>query len=327
MILRALVRAFFSVAFFSLLLTQASCFTREQKQIPPKQFLEHLESNDIEVTPVLADSHITLTRVFEGYSPIGVYEASAFLFALYDIPHRNPVRSSDQDEAITIAQNMNLFMVGKGQIPLPLTQALGSLKPNMGIKDLGVFVYPLGLCMILSLFVMAERSYSLRKGLTFPRKVEKALRLGEFPDKKWKKRSSAERIAWVATREKPSPDSLRSYCALEVSALEQGMFLLEVVIAGAPLVGLLGTVTGLVQVFSAMPESGSGQGVFSEGIAMALLTTIIGLAIAIPTLFVHSYLMRIIEKRAASLEWLTTRLLDATLKDSGSMRLSKELDD
>ena len=70
MILRALVRAFFSVAFFSLLLTQASCLTRDQNQIPPKQFLEHLEYNDIEVTPVLADSHITLTRVFEGYSPV-----------------------------------------------------------------------------------------------------------------------------------------------------------------------------------------------------------------------------------------------------------------
>ena len=46
--------------------------------------------------------------------------------------------------------------------------------------------------------------------------------------------------------------------------------------------------------FSAMP-AGSGR-IFSEGIAMALLTTIIGLAIAIPTLFMHSYLMRIIEK-------------------------------
>ena len=91
------------------------------------------------------------------------------------------------------------------------------------------------------------------------------------------------------------PESLRSYWPLEISALEQGMFLPEVVIAGAPLVGLLGTVTGLVQVFSAMP-AGSGQGIFSEGIAMALLTTIIGLAIAIPTLFMHSYLMRIIEK-------------------------------
>ena len=327
MTLRALVRAFFSVAFFSLLLTHGFCLTLDQKKITPKRFLEHLESNDIEVTPVLAESQITLSRVFEGYSPIGVYEASAFLFALYDIPLPNPVRSSDQDETISIVQNMNLFIVGKGPIPLSLTQALSSLKPKMGIEDLGVFVYPLALCMILSIFVVAERSYSLRKGLTFPTKVENALRTGEFPGKKWTKRSSAERITWVATRENPSPDSLRSYCALEVSALEQGMFLLEVVIAGAPLVGLLGTVTGLVQVFSAMPESGSGQGVFSEGIAMALLTTIIGLAIAIPTLFAHSYLIRIIEKRAASLEWLTTRLLDATRKDPESTRLSKELDD
>ena len=89
------------------------------------------------------------------------------------------------------------------------------------------------------------------------------------------------------------------------------MFLLEVVIAGAPLVGLLGTVTGLVQVFSAMP-AGSGQGIFSEGIAMALLTTIIGLAIAIPTLFMHSYLMRIIEKRAVS--HFTPRTIDAAAK-------------
>ncbi len=327
MTFRALGRAHLSLAVLSILPLQVSCVLDDQKQITSKQFLENLESKGIEISPVLAESQITLSRVFEGYSPIGFYEASAFLFAVYDIPHPNPVRSSDQDETISIAQNMNLFIVGKGPIPLSLTQALSSLKPKMGIEDLGVFVYPLALCMILSIFVVAERSYSLRKGLTFPRKVENALRTGEFPGKKWTKRSSAERITWVATRENPSPDSLRSYCALEVSALEQGMFLLEVVIAGAPLVGLLGTVTGLVQVFSAMPESGSGQGVFSEGIAMALLTTIIGLAIAIPTLFAHSYLIRIIEKRAASLEWLTTRLLDATRKDPESTRLSKELDD
>ena len=327
MTFRSLRRALLSLAVLSILLLQASCVLNDQKQITPKQFLEHLESKGIEVSPVLASEQITLTEVFENQSPIGVYEASGFFFALYDIPHQKPVRNFDEVDTILVTQKMNLFVVGIGQVPLEFKNSLDSIKPDMGIEDLGVFVYPLALCMILSIFVVAERSYSLRKGLTFPRKVEKALRSGEFPGKKWKKRSSAERIAWVATRENPSPDSLRSYCALEVSALEQGMFLLEVVIAGAPLVGLLGTVTGLVQVFSAMPDSGSGQGVFSEGIAMALLTTIIGLAIAIPTLFAHSYLMRIIEKRAASLGWLTTRLLDATLKDSESMRLSKAYDD
>jgi biopolymer transport protein ExbB/TolQ len=44
---------------------------------------------------------------------------------------------------------------------------------------------------------------------------------------------------------------------------------------------------------------------------MALLTTIAGLAIAIPTLISHSYLVRLIEKRSSSLDWLTERIVDA----------------
>ena len=51
---------------------------------------------------------------------------------------------------------------------------------------------------------------------------------------------------------------------------------------------------------------------FSEGIAMALLTTIIGLAIAIPALVGHAFLSRIVEKRAAEIDWLTERLVDVT---------------
>ena len=170
------------------------------------------------------------------------------------------------------------FYGGDGGTPILLASTHFASGMRM---NLGLFVYPLRTHD--SRFRCGRRLFTTEDSF---RRVEKALRIGEF-SKKWKKGSSAERIAWVATRENPSPESLRSYCALEISALEQGMFLLEVVIAGAPLVGLLGTVTGLVQVFSAMP-AGSGQGIFSEGIAMALLTTIIGLAIAIPTLFMHS---------------------------------------
>jgi biopolymer transport protein ExbB len=167
--------------------------------------------------------------------------------------------------------------------------------------------------LFIAIFVSVERLYSLRSGLIFPRKVAKALNSGEFPNRKWKKRSAAERIVWVATKEKPSVDSLRSYSRLEIAAMERGLFLLEVVVSAAPLLGLLGTVTGLVQVFSQIP-AGGGAGdpsIFSEGIAMALLTTIAGLAIAIPTLIFHSYLVRLIEKRASSLDWLTERIVDA----------------
>ena len=71
---------------------------------------------------------------------------------------------------------------------------------------------------------------------------------------------------------------MRAYAKLEVSAMERGMFLLEVVVAGAPLIGLLGTVTGLVEVFSQMPAGGTvDKSLFSQGISLALLTTMIGL--------------------------------------------------
>ncbi len=321
-----LVRVLFSVTFFHSLLLLTSCQFYEENKLSPKRFLERIEEEGLVASPVSSEPHPELISVFQSHNPVGVYEVSGFVFALFDISDEKPFRNDDSNDSLSITQNTNLFMVGMGEPPILLASTLTSLQPGMGIQDLGLFVYPLGLCMILSLFVVAERTFSLRRGLTFPRRVEKALRIGEFPSKKWKKGSSAERIAWVATRENPSPESLRSYCALEISALEQGMFLLEVVIAGAPLVGLLGTVTGLVQVFSAMP-AGSGQGIFSEGIAMALLTTIIGLAIAIPTLFMHSYLMRIIEKRAVSLNWLTTRLLDATGKSPGSSVLQVNSND
>ena len=55
------------------------------------------------------------------------------------------------------------------------------------------------------------------------------------------------------------------------------MFLLEVIVAGAPLIGLLGTVTGLVEVFSQMPTGGAvDKSLFTQGISLALLTTMTG---------------------------------------------------
>jgi biopolymer transport protein ExbB len=179
------------------------------------------------------------------------------------------------------------------------------------IYDAGIFIYPLGLCLFFAVFIFAERLVSLRRSVTFPRKVEKALRMGEFPSKKWKQKSAAERIVWVALHENPSPESLSSYKNLEVSAMERGFFILEVIISASPLIGLLGTVTGLVQVFSSISDINQGKDVLAEGIGLALLTTILGLAIAIPTLIGHSYLGRILDKRIASLNWVTSRINDA----------------
>jgi biopolymer transport protein ExbB len=240
----------------------------------------------------------------------GVYSCVESKFSVFELTESAPF-IEDKNSSTIVIQNKNLLLVSKQKVEVSIERIFLSLKPPLTIHDAGIFIYPLGACFLLAVFVLVERLFSLRRSLTFPRKVEKALRSGEFPNKKWKQYSAAERIVWVAVHEKPSPESLRSYAKLEVSALERGLYILEVVVAGAPLIGLLGTVTGLVQVFSVMPSLAEGKDALSEGIGLALFTTILGLAIAIPTLIGHSYLSRLIDKRTVSLNWVTARINDA----------------
>ncbi|HEX5132759.1 MAG TPA: MotA/TolQ/ExbB proton channel family protein [Candidatus Krumholzibacteria bacterium] len=77
----------------------------------------------------------------------------------------------------------------------------------------------------------------------------------------------------------------------EVKRLERYLVLLETVAAAGPLLGLLGTVTGMIEVFSVISVSGVGQtGVLSGGIAQALITTVFGLIIGIPALIAYNLL-------------------------------------
>ena len=267
----------------------------------------------MDCSPVSNRSRPDLLMQLPGHRLAGVYQGNNFTFALFDFTNFDVPEFDDKNGSVLILRNQNLFLCGNGSNADPYIEIFENLKQPITTQQLGFFIYPFGICMLISIFVTCERLFSLRSGLTFPRKVAKALRNGEFPNRQWKKRSSAERIVWVATKEKTSIDSLRSYTRLEISSMGRGLFLLEVVVSAAPLLGLLGTVTGLVQVFSQMPSDGGtgNTSIFSEGIAMALLTTIAGLAIAIPTLISHSYLVRLIEKRATALDWLTERLVDA----------------
>ena len=279
----------------------------------PSDFIAEIKEANLPCVLLNDDSQPKLINAIPNHKPFGIYQGADFTFALFDLPISRISSFDDQNGTLDFFTNQNLVVAGIGQNTRPYTNILDGLKQPLSLSQLGVFMYPLCICLFIAIFVSVERLYSLRSGLIFPRKVAKALNSGEFPNRKWKKRSAAERIVWVATKEKPSVDSLRSYARLEVASMERGLFLLEVVVSAAPLLGLLGTVTGLVQVFSQIP-AGGGTGdpsIFSEGIAMALLTTIAGLAIAIPTLIFHSYLVRLIEKRASSLDWLTERIVDA----------------
>ncbi len=165
----------------------------------------------------------------------------------------------------------------------------------------GIFIYPLALCSFVAVFISIERLIALRPSRIVPGSMVEAFVSGHLESVQANAGSVAGRIVGFHQSRQADADSLKAYARLEVSRMERGIFLLEVVIGAAPLLGLLGTVTGLTQVFSGFSaETGlPDPATFITGIALALNTTILGLAIAIPALAAHGYLMRRVESLAA----------------------------
>jgi biopolymer transport protein ExbB len=172
------------------------------------------------------------------------------------------------------------------------------------LHNAGLFIYPLAVCSLLAVFITVERILALRSKRIVPTALldtivhSKPLRsLDADPQ------SALGRIVLFAKQRNEGPTGLLAFARLEVNRMERGLFLLEVVVGAAPLLGLLGTVTGLTQVFgnysaeTGMPDPAS----FIQGIALALTTTILGLTIAIPSLLAHSWLQRKVEAHAARL--------------------------
>jgi biopolymer transport protein ExbB len=122
------------------------------------------------------------------------------------------------------------------------------------------------------------------------------------------------RVVEFANSHKTDPEAVKAFARLEINRMERGIPYLDVIYAAAPLIGLTGTVVGLLQVFSQIsPDTGLPDPVqFTQGVALALSATVIGLCIAIPSLVGSGYLQRKIENYAAQLDVLLERILQRT---------------
>ena len=190
----------------------------------------------------------------------------------------------------------------------------------------GVFMYFLAVCSVVSVAVIVLRALALRRDLVVPPFIEKeieliqpgdaasaAVRLSRVVEND---RSAMGRIVQVGLRHLSWPKSenieaVQTRAQHEIVRLESGLFVLEVIVGIAPLLGLLGAVSGLVTVFAAFGADAASQDPrgIAKGISEALSTTIVGLAIAIPSLIAYSYFTRKIETMAAEMESLTADLL------------------
>jgi biopolymer transport protein ExbB len=180
------------------------------------------------------------------------------------------------------------------------------------IKGAGVLIWPLLICSAAAVFIICERAFALRRAAIMPADLVDAVIAGR--PLMGGKHTVLARIVEFAEQHKNDAGAVKAFARLEINRMERGIPYLDVIYAAAPLIGLTGTVTGLLQVFSQIsPDTGLPDPVaFTKGVALALSATVIGLSIAIPSLVGSGYLQRKIENYAAQLDVLLERILTRT---------------
>jgi biopolymer transport protein ExbB len=194
----------------------------------------------------------------------------------------------------------------------------------------GIFMIPLGVTSVVGVAAIVYKFLSLSPQRVIPSALEK--QLANFHElaqngrevpaiKEVEKGDSAlARLAASAIKHRGKPQSdianaVESVARMEVARLQSGIGVLDIVITVAPLLGLLGTASGLVTIFQGLSDAADHLAI-ARGIAEALNTTIFGLAIAVPCVIAHGYFTRRIELLTVRLESLLADLIDACRGDS-----------
>ena len=187
----------------------------------------------------------------------------------------------------------------------------------------GLFMWPLLVCSIVSVTTIILRGIALREKNVMPLEIQneiERLAPGESPERLSRivhhDPSSLARIARVALQHLRGPRSenvevVETRARHEMVRLEKGLIVLEVITGIAPLIGLIGAVSGLVHVFShlGLSSGASDTRQIALGIAEALNATVFGLSIAVPTLIAFSYFSKKVEVMSVEMETLVVELI------------------
>lgn len=173
---------------------------------------------------------------------------------------------------------------------------------------------PLALCSVLALTIIIERAIMLRRRKVVDERTRKVIEQYSGEESADGAIRTCEsnggpfsRVIEEVIRNRHLEHSqlvtaMESAGRTQVGRLERGLTLLEVIAGISPLIGLLGTVLGMVTVFNAITAEGIGDPqVLSDGISKALITTVAGLCVGIPALAFHGLLSRRVEELATEM--------------------------
>ncbi len=186
----------------------------------------------------------------------------------------------------------------------------------------GLMMYPLSLCSILTLAISLERAFSLRRHRIIRGEIVSVIENIKGPEdvglavsvcNQYEGPFAQVVCAGLDSRHLP-PDEIKESIVdqgrQEMGKLQKGIVVLETVASVSPLLGLLGTVLGMIKVFREISEVGVGQGdLLAGGIAEAILTTGAGLFIAIPSLVFFNYFSSKAERLVLEIEKYSNALL------------------
>jgi biopolymer transport protein ExbB len=188
----------------------------------------------------------------------------------------------------------------------------------------GIMMVPILLCSVVTIAIGVERYWTLNPQKIVPKslvaQVWQMINHDRFDSKKVRYVQQSSPLGQVLAAglsnsrhgREVMKDSMEAAASQVLHELERYLGVLGTIAAIAPLLGLLGTVFGMIKVFTAIMLEGTGNAaVLAGGISEALITTAAGLTVAIPAMILHRYFERLVDTFMVSMEQDATKLVDA----------------
>jgi biopolymer transport protein ExbB len=187
----------------------------------------------------------------------------------------------------------------------------------------GWLMVPILLCSIVAAAICVERLWTLQRSRIVPKnllaQIWTALKSSDLDSQRLRELRGNSPLGQIlaagianAKRGREIMKEAMEEAASQVSHdLQRYLTTLGIIASISPLLGLLGTVVGMIQVFTALMLEGAGNAnVLAGGISQALITTAAGLSVAIPALMFHRFFMRRVDELMISMEQEAVKLVE-----------------
>jgi biopolymer transport protein ExbB len=198
--------------------------------------------------------------------------------------------------------------------------------------ELVVYVL-LGVTSVVGLTFIIERAFALRWRRVVPNEIEAAVQSCQTPDdvpmlkRVCQQHDSpmsrllllaAEHLNWAKA---DNVDAVQTRARREVVRLERGLVVLEIIVGIAPLLGLVGTIVGMMSAFGDVGQSLNNAAKLAKDIATILNATLLGLLIAIPSLIFWSYYNKKVEAISVEMETLCDEFIRRQYREQAASPL------